>query len=65
MFTKHQSEALNAVADRGRELDVAATKIQARYRGHNLRKTRKEEYDAASKLQVCVCVYFLLFLLPF
>lgn len=62
MFTEHQSDALNAVADRGRELDVAATKIQARYRGHKLRKTRKQDHDAASKLQVCVfvCVCFLL-----
>lgn len=55
MFFKKKSEALNAVADRGREMDVAAAKIQAHYRGHNLRKTRKKEYTAATKVQVGVC----------
>ena len=70
MTSHHQSGVLNAVADRGRELDVAATKIQARYRGHKLRRTKKQEYQAASKVQVgmggcaCACAFLPLSLLP-
>lgn len=67
-MTTHQSGVLNAVADRGRELDVAATKIQARYRGHKLRRTKKQEYHAASKVQVrvngCACACLPLSLVP-
>ena len=48
----YHSSAFNAVTDHRREMDAAAIKIQSRYRGHTLRKSRKEEYDAASKLQV-------------